>query len=407
MEIGLSTSEPTATELWDEKLRQLLSPSADKSSIQRAWINLQVYCCYALSLPASSGDLKLQLNVKDFTLLSDPLAESMVEKYSNLHNAGKDFLNNVYDKIVSLGNDLQNFAKDATATDGSSIFQAILDCLNPKEPDYDSALDLLQDRIDQAKTNALKAEEIRSNLTKFKTSLQEAEKGLENINHSLETNLATSQKTMNDLSGGIDIVGSIKNINTKLQKAQDEYSHDVAVAATTPTYAWVFIPFAPPIPAGLVAAVVVASVYGTRAVSELNEINNLKITLDRATTDLQTAVATHAIQERANSGVSQAILFTDIAIQCATTLQESWNYLYSDLDSIAEDFRKSIILNPDGTGKLKGIPAVTVYMHNAINSWATLKPKIDTLMDNAYIKVSPDTISWDDFKKQIEQHFKG
>jgi hypothetical protein len=404
MEIGLSTSEPTAAERWEKELSILLSPSADNKSLQRAWVSLQVYCCYALKLPASETDLKSQLHVEDFTLLSEPLANNMVEKYSNLHNAGKDFLNNVYDKIVSLGNDLQNFAKDATATDGSSIFQAILDCLNPKEPNYDAALELLQDRIDQANTNSSNANEIITHLTKFSTSLKEAEGGLEYINDSLKTNLATSQKTMNDLSGGIDIVGSIKNINTKLQEVQNEYSHDVAVAATTPTYAWVIIPFTPPIPAGLIAAVVVASVFGSRAVSELNEINELKIAMERATTNLQTAVAAHAIQERAKTYVSQAILFTNIAIQCATTLQGSWNSLANDLKMIAEDFRTSIIQNPDGTGKLKAISLVKVHMQKAIDSWTRLKPVIDTLMDQAYIAVRQDTTNWEDFKKEIEDH---
>lgn len=78
-----------------------------------------------------------------------------------------------------------------------------------------------------------------------------------------------------------------------LSKARAEYEHNVIVAATTPTYAWVF-------PFGTIPAVVVAGVYADRAVKSKGKLDkaiadlaitnkriNLFIALQAASTQLE------------------------------------------------------------------------------------------------------------------------
>ena len=402
-----------ADQNWDQLVSSLLSGSGTSGSpsLLGAWSNLQVYSYYALGLPTTENDLKVKLNVQDFSLLTAPIAKAMTDNYGVLASASKDFLDKVYNPIVDLGNNLLNFATDATATDGTSIFQTIVDLLyppnskdgsKPEPADPASALELIQDRLDTATTNATKAEKVKQSLTDYKTKLATGQMKLTTLKTTLDNNESTSAATINKLSGGKDVAGSLKSITSLLTSAQDRYSHDVIVAATTPTYAWVLIP--PGIPAGLIAASVVAGVYGKRATDELSTIHKLQTQLENAEHDLQVAVKTQAIQHQASTGVNQAITYTDAAIRSATVLQLAWNKLANGLGVIKSSLSKAIKDSPDGQPTLASKAVVKVFVNKSKISWGAMKPTLQTLIDNAYIVTDPSTKTedWNKFMNKVE-----
>ena len=79
----------------------------------------------------------------------------------------------------------------------------------------------------------------------------------------------------------------IAETQRELDKASADYNYDVTVAATTPTYAWIF-------PFGTIPAVVVAGVYGKRATDAYKKMGECRDQIKTAQGDLQAKMAQQA-----------------------------------------------------------------------------------------------------------------
>ncbi len=366
------------------------------NTLKGNWIFLQIFATYGLRLPNTAASLESVLNLTASEAAGYPWFNAMYSAYNTLNEDSTYFFNDVFDKMTTLGSGLKSYASDVAGQD--SVFTLISSLIKPTDgtdPDPASALDILKDLTGTSQKNATLAAQIKTNLGTYKTKLISAQATLGSVKKNVDADDKTSQATITKLSGGPEVMGSLKQLNNLLDADNEEYKHDVIVASTTVTYAWV----APPV--GLIAAATVAGVYGKKAVDMLDTIDKLQGQIANAKKELQTAVATQNTVKLAEGGLDNVIKYTDLAIDKATSIQNSWSSMVTGLTSISDRISNSIKNEPDGEKKLAATIAVVYFMKKAQESWTSIKPTIDTMVDNPYITVSPTDKDLKTFAEEV------
>lgn len=374
-----------------QQFNNLLKPS-DEDSLWYAWHFLQVYSTWGLRLPNTEEPLKNSLNI------SDPggylFFGTMLEAHNLIHNASSKFLQTIFPKVVGIGNSMKSFAKDVgdnpnAPLDEKPFFTFLIDLI--KDGKTEDAIDLVVDKQKKAKENSEAAKEVVELLSDYKKDLTDAEAKLSQAKGKIEADSQVSQRTIDQLSSGPEIQGSIASLNEEMEVESKHYSHDVKVAATTPTYAWI-------IPIGTIPAVVVAGVYGDRAVHHLKNIHRVQTRINDASDQLRKAVKTQNIYTLAKNSVVKTTNFTHLAITHATKVQNSWNTIETNLKDLSDEISSMTRETDDGV-KLKGIALITRYAQNAGKKWAELIPPLEALTKNPYIQVETGELS----QEQLEQ----
>lgn len=386
-----------------DNLQDYLKGKDDSIPTLRAnWVWLQIYATQGLKLPNTAADLRTVLNLSESDAAGYNWFDSMYEAYNQINGASAFFLNDVFDKMTSLGEGLKSYVHDNAGKDDDSTFNFIRSLVKPtdgSDPDPSSALDVLSDLKKSSDNNQQLADAIKSNLTTFKTKLTDAQSSCDDVKKSIDSDDRTSQATIDKLSGDKDVMGSIKQLNDMLDSDKSEYKHDVVVASTSVTYAWVVWPF-PPIPLGLIAAATVAGVFGKRAVDMKDTIDKLEGQISTAIHELQVAQATQSTVTLAQNSLDKVLKHTEIAIKKVTQVQNTWSSMSKGLEYIHEKISSSLTTKDDQE-KLKSLHAVDYFMKKANEKWTNLKPTIDAMVSNPYITVAPDVKNITDFANEV------
>jgi hypothetical protein len=377
---------PTAapTEMTDlAELTEMLrrNSNTEASAVKRAWIGLQIYNTYIVKLPVTDADLTLVLGTSEIG--SYEFVPSMKEAYQLLKDQAAQFLTVIYPAVVDIARAMHAFAEDARDPDG--VFQYIKSVV--ADGNLSDALELLADRIGVAASNISKAAVVQEQLAGYKLHLIEGQGKLEGVSTAIEGNTRTSQETIDKLSGGENVLGSLAQVRKSLKDANDEYKQDVTIAATTVTYAWVL----PGLPVGLIAAAVVAGVYGKRATDELDTIHRIEGQISGMVTELGVAVKTHNVAGLAHDSVASVLDATNRAIDFTTTMQNSWSQIKEEMEALHANLAATISTNATGDQALKSKVLVNKYVDSAVKKWNTLYPDLDVLVANAYITVGKDS----------------
>ncbi len=166
------------------------------------------------------------------------------------------------------------------------------------------------------------------------------------------------------------LIGEIRKGKEELSTAEAEYKHDVIVAATTPTYAWIW-------PCGTVAAGIVAGIYGSRATAELRkeealntQIGQMEAT-ERADASLMTTidVGTKGIQ-----GIDAAL---ETALPIVQEVEGAWG-------AIATDIGKIVLVIEDDIEKVPPI-IMGLGVEAAVRSWTEVAAAANKYRQTAYI----------------------
>jgi len=373
----MNTTVQDIPELDLKQFNELLvskNPEAQHGPLWYAWHYLQVYTHYGLQLPHTQATLKLQLGISDpgrYTWF-DPA----VEAYDTIYQASQHFIGAVFPGVVGLGNDLMSFAQEATGKDGN--FSAMIDLLDDNEDQ--AALELVDDLRTKAIENSKKAAQVATDLGTYKGKLVTAIGQLSNVKTKINQDDQVSQKTIDGLlSQDPKSSTSIKAVEKFLADAKANYEHNVVVAATTPTYAWV-------LPTGLIAAIVVASIYGKRATDEKAAIDSYESQLKQMALKLRTAIETRSVLEAADYGISNALSKTELAERDATTVQNAWNQLVKGVDEIKTKI-SGMLREQDGQKKLATKRTIQLYAKQAADKWEPLVPVLHDLTDEPYISI--------------------
>jgi hypothetical protein len=399
-----TTSTPTTTPQVVQDLQNALNSLTSLAgtnsvdTLKAAWNYLQVYSTWCERLPSDQATLNATLSI------TNPGAydfyNSMLTSYQSTSGAGAYFLNNVFPAVVNLGNDLQNFATTAGDAPGNqgifSIIQQQLDSITPTTPQADAqnilqntVLPLLSQLQTMAQQNETNAQSVATQLSTYKSQLTAAQSQLGTTDSAVAKDASVSQATINTLSGGPTVTGSIQQLEALKQSEQSTYQQDVTIACTTLTYAWVCFGV---IPVGLITAAVVAGVYGSRATAMLKQIHQTEDELSTAEAELQTAIAVHGVQSTAKQGLDSALNYTTVAITQTTTVQNNWNTISSNLGDIQTKLQNTTYgQGSDQHAENKMI--INIWLNQARLHWNTMIPLMNALTANPYITVLPGNTS--------------
>jgi hypothetical protein len=158
-----------------------------------------------------------------------------------------------------------------------------------------------------------------------------------------------------------------------LDAANAEYNHDVIVAATSPSYAWVF-------PFGTIAAAVVAGVYGHLAVEALDKAKAAQAQIDSLKAE-QAAdanlISTLTWSTNSIGNISKALAD---ALPVVQKIQGVWSAMAADLGAIAR------LIDTD----IAQVPPIIMNLgvEEALKAWHDVALAADAYRVNAYITQS-------------------
>lgn len=377
--------------LIDQFQSVLMTNNTNKGKIWRAWHFLQVYSTWGLRLPHTDETLQQKLTITDPG--SYDFYPSMLQGYQQLFSASDHFQKVVFTEVVALGNSLRRFADEAKAGDGGT-FDAINDLVEAGDAESLAAvLELIEDLQNQAIKNVSDAEKVESLLADYSAQLVTAEATIRGTQEKVESDSKVSSARIKALEGGKDVTGSIENFKELRDTFQKEYDHDVVVAATTPTYGWVF-------PFGTIAAAVVAGIYGDKAVKALKNYNEMVSKYAAAKSELAIANNTHNVQSLALEGLNKAKDLTQKAIEQTTIVKNAWSSLSSNLTTVSNKVKG--MTNDAEEKKLKAKALILLYSKQAGKAWAKLWPAIKELTDDPYITVENSDKGIDDLIADIQ-----
>ncbi|MFT3908936.1 MAG: alpha-xenorhabdolysin family binary toxin subunit A [Ferruginibacter sp.] len=344
-----------------------------------SWFEIQTYVHYASMLPDSLDSFKDLLgagapgDMSDFTQL--------ISVFASMKEAANTFSTSTFKNSVSLASDIYNYAGKVP-----NLYGAISDLANQ----FDNS----QITMDDFKTK------ICAVVTILKTAAETMETNAAKVSDAIgafATEIATDKenligddgnsgiyKTLNDKynteNGAIaDLMQQIKDTTAALQEANEAYAHDVVVAATSPTYAWIF-------PFGTIAAGVTAGIYGKKATDALDAAKGYTVQLttlqNELAADLQIATCLHISTEKIKS-IEDAMAS---ALKDIQTIRGAWAAIKDDLVAIINTITNE--LNTDDP--TQGVEAFILGLGigDAIAEWKALGAEADSYRKNAYITVN-------------------
>ncbi|GAB3829208.1 alpha-xenorhabdolysin family binary toxin subunit A [Hymenobacter jeollabukensis] len=336
------------------------------------WLAIQTYVKDALALPTTSDAFRASLGAGAPSDLSD--FQELIDCYKSINAHCTTWQTTTFPASVSLASDVSFYGTKKAPIYYAAIQQEA-DILS-NDPDNAQALKALKAILDnltqQAQTYADHAQQVYNQIQDFANQTAADKTTL--VGTDGQSGLL---KKYNDKYGATStevqqLTQQIKDQQQILKDATNEYNHDVIVAATSPTYAWIF-------PAGTIAAAVVAGVYGKRATDALDlmhatqaQISSMSATL-AADTNLMIAI------HNAEIGMNTITQELSAALPVIQKIQGLWGSIKDDLTSIValidSDIRQAlpIIMN--------------LGIAEAIQAWKDVAAEADIYRMNAYITV--------------------
>jgi hypothetical protein len=337
------------------------------------WLAIQAYVLNALALPTTEPQFRNFLgagapaNLSDFTRL--------IEAYATINGHVTTWRDDTFPSSVSLASDIYEYGANKAPIYYSAINkQADILIIDPQNIVAKEKLKAILDNLRiTAEGYAKKASAVETKIKKFADDSQADYITLVGVDGN-----GGLRKYYNDKYGETSAESQAlsKEIEAQrviLDQANAEYDHDVVVAATTPTYVWVF-------PLGTIAAAVVAGVYGDKAVKALEraraaqaKINSLAAEIAANTNMLNAIHATTANLE----GISLKLAAALPAVQ---KIQGQWGAIANDLAAIIKIIDDDIAAAP---------PIImSLGVDNAIRSWKNVADLADAYRKNAYVTQS-------------------
>lgn len=170
----------------------------------------------------------------------------------------------------------------------------------------------------------------------------------------------------------------IKEATRELEETTKKYNHDVVVAATTPTYVWVY-------PFGTIPAAIVAGVYGKRATDAYKKMKDLEEEIKTKTQELQQKTALIAGLALATQQTKEIGDLIKAAIKPIEQIQNCWNSLSSDLSDILKTVQVDI---KEAALAIKKVPAQI-----AIDKWKDVADLANDYRNRAFITSVTETMA--------------
>ncbi|KAL1729957.1 hypothetical protein EV714DRAFT_273107 [Schizophyllum commune] len=336
--------------------------------------NLLKYVWAGVLLPVTPEDYqkRLQISTDIATKLANVISP-LVAAYKTCSANCTAFKSTTYPSIVAIASDIYNYAQNAggTAQDSyyAGIWQAIRTLANTTSPTQAQQLiatinGLIDTQVNDIANIKTKAEQVVTDLTTFK--LQTA-----GDQTTLKTNIDAVAAALKTEDGDLATLEKMLADNkAELASDEAEYEHDVIVACTTLTYFWVPI-------VGIIAATIVAGVFGKKAADMADKIDEIKSLIADEEGKVSDEKRLLADLNAVDTDLTNFYASIDPAISAMQDMIAVWENIETQLTNL-----KSLVASD-----VKKANAATAAHTDAIlvAKWNALKEAVDKYRQAAYI----------------------
>jgi hemolytic enterotoxin HBL len=335
------------------------------------WIAIQTYVMEGLALPITQDKFKEYLGKGAPSDLSD--FKPLLECFSKIHDQCSTWQKQVFPDSVSLASDIYDYGTH-------------------KAPSYFPPITKLADRLTAKPDDAEAKEKLKALLTNLTTDAQQRADKATAVKTQIQKFADDTLASRSTLSGTPDKPGGLlkkyqdeyggkskevtelnQQIATQkeiLKKATDEYNYDVVVAATTPTYVWAW-------PIGTIPAIVVAGVYGKRAVDALDQLNAAK----QKISEMEVKLAADALLmigiNTVESSTSKILNDLNAALPIIELIEGVWGGIADDLQSLLKQIDVDI---------RQALPILmSLGVDETLRSWHDVALRADAYRTHAYV----------------------
>jgi hypothetical protein len=172
-----------------------------------------------------------------------------------------------------------------------------------------------------------------------------------------------------------DLQKKLATQQLNLKAANAAYDHDMVVAATSPTYAWIW-------PFGTIAAAIVAGIYGKKATDDLANARAAQQQIDTIGGEIARDVNLMNAITFAEQGMGAILQALTRALPIIQKIQGVWAAISSDLSNV------STIIKND----IKQAPPIIMSLgvDEAISQWQQLSDEANGYRVYANVKVDPN-----------------
>lgn len=332
-------------------------------------LDLQKYVLQGMTLPASADAVKAAFGIPDSKI---PDFTDIITAYAGIRDHCKTFYDGAFTGSVNLASNIIEFnfsakyyltgiariaadfeAGKISGKDAQEQCAALVDILIKNIGGYVEACDKVCAGIKVFLEETL-ADNVTMNGQDGKSGLNKKYYDKYHLNES-------DIKQLND---------DIAEAQRELDKASADYNYDVTVAATTPTYAWIF-------PFGTIPAVVVAGVYGKRAADAYKKMGECRDRIKAAQGDLQAKMAMVGCLRSATDSVSHIADLIQKAVAPIEAMKGCWNAIFDDLGSLKKTIQEDIADLP--------VVVKSIGVEKALAQWETVAQEADDYRKTAYI----------------------
>ncbi|KAL1753129.1 hypothetical protein FB107DRAFT_218490 [Schizophyllum commune] len=347
------------------------------------------YVWAGVLLPTSPEAFQARLGVSDDTMKKlNAVLESLISQYKTTQGHCQPFKDSTYPSIVSIADDVYNYAQNAggTVTDSyyANIFAAVRSLGTATDPSTIAGLkktitDLVNIQVKSIGDITGKAQTVVDDMTAFQNLAMQDSTALQ-ARHTAVTNALSSE-----IGNLAELNKNLTDDRALLKADQATYLHDKIIACTTLTYAW--IPFI-----GIIVASIVAGMYGSAAAKLASDIDKTKadITDDEGKITDETQII--ADVKSIDSDLSSFLAALGKATAAVQGMMGTWTAIAADLTNLQtmvdQDIRTAV-----------GAVA-TIEDNKLIEKWNDLATAVDKYRQAAYISPIQQQ-SLDDLSKQV------
>lgn len=336
------------------------------------WLTIQCYVAKTLGLPNNEDKFRTFLgsgapdDISDFTQL--------IGVYDKMIKHVTEWQDHTFPASVSLASDIYNYSMKVETYYTPILPLAdilVVDPGNQKAKDKLSAI--LSTLSREARDHQVKAAEVAAKIKDFANRTLEDKIELSGNDGKSGLSKYYADKYGDTSENAKKLAKSISDMQAVLDKATEEYNHDVVVAATTPSYCWVLPPL------GLVAAAIVAGIYGDKAVKALDNMRAAEKKIKELKDEERVNANLLLILNTTNTGLAEIVDAVNTALPLIQKIEGTWMSIADDLDAIVKIIEEDI---------QKALPIIMdLGVENAIKSWKAVGKAADKYRQNAYITI--------------------
>lgn len=336
------------------------------------WLSIQTYVNDALALPTDKTSFAKSLGPGAPTDLSD--FDQLIDCYKNISSHCLTWKQTTYPLTVSLASNIYDYGTNKVPL----YYGAILPLANklsenPNDTQSKEALKgVLQTLTTAASGYQAHASHVASEVQKFADETQADKTVLSGTDGKSGLIKYYNDKFGSKSAEVVELNKEIVAQRLVLSSKNAEYDHDVIVAATTPTYAWIF-------PVGTIAAAVVAGVYGHKAVEALDAARAAQSKINSLSDEIAADAKLMTSIFLSEQGMHTIESDLAEALPVIQKIEGVWGAISADLAAIVKMIDEDIA---------KALPIImNLGVEEAIRAWHNVALAANTYRINAYITV--------------------